>query len=190
MVNPRALRPRMISKSRSASCLLKAEVGSSRISSFAWCDSACAMAISCRWAIGRSPARADRPDVDAKLGEDSLSPAVHFAPVDQPTPFREIVSEEDVLRRGQVGADGDLLVDDADAGGTGGERVGERDLASLEADRALVGRKDSAADADQRRLPRAVLADEGVNLAAGHGEAHPLQGAHAPEALADACRIR
>ena len=92
------------------------------------------------------------------------------------------MSEEDVLRRGQVGADGDLLVDDADAGGTGGERIGERDLTSLEADRALVGREDSAADADQRRLPRAVLADEGVNLAAG-GKAHPLQGADPPKRL-------
>ena len=46
-------------KSRSASCLLNADVGSSRISSFAWCDSACAIATSCRWAIGRSPARAE-----------------------------------------------------------------------------------------------------------------------------------
>ena len=135
---------------------------------------------------GQVAGESGRPDIDAKLGEDGLGPAVHFAPVDQPAPFRQIVSEQDILRRRQIGADRDLLVDDADAGGAGGERVGERDLAPLEADRALVGRKDSAADADQGRLPGAVLADEGMHLAAGHGEAHPLQGAHTPEALAHA----
>ena len=90
---------------------------------------------------GQVAGESGRLDIDAKLGEDGLGTAVHF-PSRSAHPFREIVSEEDVLRRGQVGADGDLLVDDADAGGTGGERIGERDLTSLEADRALVGRED------------------------------------------------
>ena len=126
-----------------------------------------------------------RPDVDAELGEDRLGAAVHLTPIDQPAPFRQVMTEEDVLRRGQIGADGNLLMDDADPGGAGGERVGKRDLLPLEADRALVGREDSAADADQCRLPGAVLADQGVNFAAAARRSSRPAGRAPPEALAD-----
>ena len=57
IVIPCALSWRMVSNRRSDSCLLRADVGSSMMTSFALIDSACAMTTICCRAIDRDPAR-------------------------------------------------------------------------------------------------------------------------------------
>ncbi len=49
-----------------------------------------------------------------------------------------------------------------------------------------VGPNQPAEDVDQRRLPRAVLAQEGVDLPASEREIDPLEGMDAPEPLGHA----
>ena len=61
----------------------------------------------------------------------------------------------------------------------------DADRLSLEPDLALVGVVEPVQDIHQSALPRPVLAQEGVNLAAPDVEVHPVVGHHAREALGD-----
>ena len=49
-------------------------------------------------------------------------------------------------------------------------RVMDRDALAVDADLAGVGRDEPVEDVHQRRLARAVLAQEGVDLASSHGQ--------------------
>ena len=93
-------------------------------------------------------------------------------------------AQRDVLRHGHRGDDREVLVDHADAGGDGGGGGGEAARDAVEADGARVGLQHPEGDAHQRRLPRAVLAEDGVERPAPHGERRPVErdgGAEAPD---------
>ena len=61
--------------------------------------------------------------------------------------------------------------------------AGDGDLTS-------IGRQDAGGDADQCRLPCAVLADDGVDFAPRRGEIDTLEGAHDAEGLLNAAELQ
>jgi hypothetical protein len=78
-----------------------------------------------------------------------------------------------------------LLMDDADAGAPRCHGVRKFDLMAVEQNPAAIRPIGAAKDFDQRRLSRAILAAERMNLAARAAEAHIVQRPHAGETLAD-----
>jgi hypothetical protein len=96
---------------------------------------------------------------------------------------------EDVLGHGRVGAQRDLLVHQADAQAHRVRRAVDHDLLAVQQDLALVGPVDAVDDVHQRRLPRAVLAAQRVDLARVQREVHARERARSAEALADAAQF-
>ena len=88
----------------------------------------------------------------------------------------DLVVEEDVLGNRKVGAQRELLVDDDDALGLAVADVAERHRLALEDDVALVAavRVDPAQHVHEGGLAGAVLAADGVDLAAPDREGHVL----------------
>ena len=76
-------------------------------------------------------------------------------------------------------------MDDADAGAARCHRVRKFDFLTVEEYPAAIGPIGAAKDFDQRRLARAILAAERMNLAARAAERHIVQRPHAGKALAD-----
>ena len=75
---------------------------------------------------------------------------------------------------GQLG----MLKGDRDAGAMQLPGVGSLDLLSGDTKDREVGRHGAGGNADERRLSRAVLADDGVHLAAPDGEVDGLERLH------------
>jgi hypothetical protein len=100
-----------------------------------------------------------------------------------------LAAEVDVLGDVAVRQQVELLVDDADAGALGIERVRERDAASEQRDLALVGVVRAAEDLHQRRLAGAVLADQRVHLADAAVEVDAVDRGDGAEALHDAAHL-
>src|SRR5207249_3567931 len=73
--------------------------------------------------------------------------------------------------------------DEAEPRDTRGPRA--RDVAPLEADAPAARREEVCQQIEARRLPRAVRADERVDRAGAHPEAHVLDGDEAPELLGE-----
>jgi hypothetical protein len=94
-----------------------------------------------------------------------------------------LVAEEDVLRDGQVLGQVELLVDQHDAGGLGGARSRELRRAAVDAQLAAGGRLVAGGDLHQRRLARAVLAEQPVDPAGLQRETDPVQHLHRAEGL-------
>ena len=124
-----------------------------------------------RMDVGRSGAR------ERILGEAPLR-----APVDQPETARRI-GDGDVVGDRKVGNERKLLEDADNAGAVGGGRRIESDFRPVEHDASGVRRDDAGQDLDQRRLARAVLAENGVNAAREHGEIRVGERPHAAIAL-------
>src|SRR5581483_12307157 len=104
--------------------------------------------------------------VEAELREELARLVVQpEAPHAAERPQRRTL-EEEVLRHGQVGDERELLEDGADARRAGGARPVELELPAVEEDRPGVGADDAGEDADQGRLARSVLAEQGVHLTA------------------------
>ena len=99
---------------------------------------------------------------------------------------RELVAEEDVLGDRETVDDIELLVHRRDAELDRG--FGSRDLDRLAEPRdlALVGAVHAREHLDQRRLARAVLAEDAVHLAGQDLQVDAAQGMHAGERLRDA----
>src|SRR4029077_942709 len=76
-----------------------------------------------------------------------------------------------------------------DPGIPGCKRIGKADFAAIVPDLTGVGLEDAAADSDQGRFYGAVLPDQGLNFAAGNGEADVVEGAYAAEFLHDAAEL-
>ena len=96
---------------------------------------------------------------------------------------REFVAEEDVLGDREAVDDVELLVHRRDA--ELDRRLGRRDLDLLAEPRdlALVGAVDAGEHLDQRRLARAVLAEDAVHLAGEDLQVDAAEGVHAGEGL-------
>ena len=103
-----------------------------------------------------------------------------------PAPSRRLGSEDDVFEDGQVLGQHEVLVHETDPGPDRGPRRTEAHGNPVDADRSGVGAQHPGQDLHQRRLARAVLADQGVNLARAGDQARPVVGDDAGIALDDA----
>ena len=141
--------------------------------------------------VGHGQAADGRTDVDLdrELLEQRLRCPARRAPVEDPEPPGWGVPDEHVLGDGQVREQPWLLVDDGDAEGAGlGGPVDLDDLA-VEHDRPAVGLVDAGQDLDQRALARAVLADQGVDLAGDEVERDVVERLGGCEALGDPVQL-
>ncbi len=130
------------------------------------------------WAIG--------VDAHAEPEEHGLDLSAHGLSVDAAESADGLAAHEDVLRDGKVGEEGRLLVDDGDARRLrlGGRR--EVDVGALEAEDAAVASVEACDDLHERRLARAVLADEGVDGAGSDLDRAGAQRHDGAERLLDA----
>ena len=131
---------------------------------------------------------ADRPaqgHVEAEVGEDRPRAGGHLAPAHE-RPAARLAHREQVGQDVEVLEQAELLGDDRDAvaGGVRGAR--ERHRAAVEAHRPGVGAHRARDDLHERRLPGAVLADEGVDRAGPHAQARAVERADAAVRLRDA----
>ena len=127
-----------------------------------------------------------RVDVEAHASEQVAAAAPSLAPVDETT-GDDLVAEEDVLGDGELGDEGELLVDDDDAGALRGLDVLERHLLALEHDLPAVGAVGVHAGQHlhERRLPGAVLPADRVDVAAADGHRDVVERADPREQLGD-----
>src|SRR6185312_549860 len=97
----------------------------------------------------------------------------------------ELAAEEDVGGDVEVLRQRQVLVDGLDAGAARVERLRKAPLLSFEPDLAVVGRMHARDALDQRRLARAVVAQERHDLARSDLPAHVVDGGQAAEALGE-----
>ena len=174
-----------MSNSRSTSLAVKVAVGSSRMSSLLSKTRVLAISISCICATPRRATGVVGANVEADLLEEFGGATVHLAIIDDAAPLGETL-EHQVLGDRHLRQHRQFLMHDADAGA---ERVGRGERAiglAVEGDFAVVGAIDAGEQVDQRRLARAVLAEQHMALAARHLQRDPAQRDHAGEALAHA----
>jgi hypothetical protein len=98
-------------------------------------------------------------------------------------------AEEHVLLHGAVGDERRLLGDDRDPVRESVARRAKVDAPAVDDELAAVGTVDAREDLAERRLPGAVLPDEGVNRPAGDREIDPGERLDAAEALRDAADL-
>ena len=178
-----AQRARSTSKSRSTSAADSAAVGSSITITRASRDSALPISTTCWSAMDRPRAiRAGSSGTPSRLKISRpprrASPAGRSAARPQ-----RLAPDEHVLRHGEVGEQRRLLVDDGDAGRPGRGRAVQRDLPAGHVERPAVRLVHPGEDLDERRLARAVLADQRVHLAGAQLDRAVDQGADRAERL-------
>ena len=98
------------------------------------------------------------------------------------------IAEEQVLGDRQIGNDVGFLMDDANSKRVSVGGRAKRLLNASRRERPLVGSIDTFKDANERRLPGAVLAHEREDFARSHLERHVVERADHPETLRDAER--
>ena len=108
---PREVRSRITSKSSPISCSVSVAVGSSRIRTFASMASALAISTLCCSATVRL--EINRPGLMFTPTRSRSSPASRSSAVNEPEAAR-FASHEEVLRDGEVGREGELLVEHRD----------------------------------------------------------------------------
>jgi hypothetical protein len=106
-------------------------------------------------------------------------------PLEKPPASRNLAAGEDVGGHRQVGKGEHLLVDHADAPFEPLARAREVQRLAAPVHGAAVGPQDAGQDLEQRGLPGAILAHQGVRLPLGHREGHASQRLDGAEGLAD-----
>ena len=150
---------------RSTSLGSSDEVGSSMISTRCRSATARAMATVC-WAPRLSSWSGRRTStLHAVALHHRDRPGPHPVEVHEAQAVRRLASQEQVAGHAELRHQVDLLVDGADASQLGVARAGETGRCAQEPQLARVGLVDAGHALDERRLARAVLADEGVHLA-------------------------
>jgi hypothetical protein len=126
-----------------------------------------------------------RRDRRANPGELPLCVCLHTSAIQQPQRPRpqRLAAEEDIAGDVQCLDDLTLLMDDADPETSRIRRSVHHHWHTLERDGARVGPMDAAEYLHQRRLARAVLADEADNLSSRHVEVHSIEGGDAGKLL-------
>ncbi len=180
---PRAFSPRMMSNSAVTSVSVRAEVGSSMITSRALSESALAISTICCSATERERTIAPGFEVHPELVEQIGGLLAQLAPADDLAGVR-LPPDEDVLLDREVGHEVELLIDDGDAEVLRLAGAVEDDRLAVEDDLAAVRLVDPGEDLHQGALAGAVLADEPEDFAGMDFETDVLQSEHAGEALA------
>jgi len=140
----------------------------------------------------------DRERADLRLGVDLEAeppaelddPAVRLRAIEEVARRHRLVAEHDVLGHGQDGDQHEVLVDHVDPAVDGVGWTGEVHHLPVEQDLALVRACEPVEDVHQRRLARAVLAEEGVDLARAHIEVDVVVGDDAGIPLGDAAHLQ
>ena len=127
-----------------------------------------------------------RADVEARAEplEDDRGVAPHRRPVDDPAAVT--MADEDVLGDGEVGEDHRLLIHRGDPEGLRLEGASHAHQTSVDMELPGVGLLDAGHDLDERRLPRAVLPEQRVDLARLKLERNIVERLDRAEALRDA----
>jgi hypothetical protein len=125
-------------------------------------------------------------DREVETFEDGSRRGVELRIVDQAETRAGLAAEENILGDREVRDEIQLLENDSDAGGKRGAGIGETHLASVEMERAGVGREDAGENVHQRGFARAVFAEQGEQPAGAHAERNTVEGAHAREGFRDA----
>src|SRR5439155_27370414 len=121
-------------------------------------------------------------DVGVEAAEQCPSLLVEPARVDDEwDASTRLSADEDVLGRGQVRHEAELLMDDADAELLRGTRSGDVHVGALQADPPGVHAVDAGEDLHERRLAGAVFADERVDLTSTKLEVRVAEGVDAGE---------
>ena len=162
---PRAASLRMMPNSTRVSRSVSAAVGSSRMRMRQSSVSALAISTSC-WLEIDSVLTRTVGSIGLSCASASRARAYEIPVVHEPFPAGVDLRHEDVLGHRHVRTERDLLVDESDAEFLGAGRRGDLDRLAVEEDLAAVGPEDAVDDVHQRRLSRAVLAGDGVHLAA------------------------
>ena len=134
------------------------------------------------------PHRHVRIDVHPQACQQIGGRGGHRGPVDASHAPR-LPADEDVLRNGEIGKEGGMLVDDGDALALRVDRPEDRRLGPVPQDLAGIGLIDAAEDLDERALARAVLAGERMHAPALKGETDIAQDLDGPEAFRNAAKL-
>ncbi len=97
--------------------------------------------------------------------------------------------ELQILEHRQVGRQRRVLVRHGNAHLTQGAGMRHSDFLPLKKEGPGIGRDHSGGDADQRRFARAVLADDGMDLAGHDGQIDAFQGADGSVGLPHAAQL-
>ena len=109
--------------------------------------------------------------LETELAEHACRQLARRAFVEQ-TAAHRLGAERDVLCGRQLRHEVELLIDHPDAEPFGAARRVDMHLAAVDGDRARVGRLRAGQDLHQRRLARAVLADEHVHFTGAQRQRH------------------
>ena len=101
------------------------------------------------------------------------------------SPAPRVCAQDDVLGHREPRHQPEVLVHDPNAGGKRGTGRARRQWPSANRDGPGVGKVLSAQDREQRRLPGAVLAQQGANLAGLQGQVDVVVGDAVAERLGD-----
>ena len=130
-----------------------------------------------------------RVDRELERLRDLLDPFLGCVLVEQHLLARGLDSQHDVLGDRHHRDQHEVLVDHADPQVDRVARRAHLDRLAVDQDLALVRPVEAVEDVHQRRLPGAVLAEQGVNLAAAQVEVDLVVRDHAREALRDALQL-
>ena len=180
---PSSRRLRATAKSRSTSTPESAAVGSSMMSTRASSEMALAISMICWSAIERPSVTRSGSSATPRRSKISTASARIALRSIRPDAVGRLAAHEDVLGHRQIGEERRLLVDDRDARGLRLRGAGEVDRLAVEQEVARIAAVEAGDDLDERRLARAVLADQGVDRAAVEREAARAQRDHGPEGL-------
>src|SRR5207247_7484508 len=125
----------------------------------------------------------------AEMAQESERAPPGRASID-PAPARWLDPEQDVLRYGQVRAEGELLVDEGDAAPPRLERGGRSVRSAVDVHRAATGTHSAGDDVRERALAGAVFPDQGVHLTRAEREIDPVQRHRRPEPLGDVADLQ
>ena len=168
----------------------RAAVGSSRKSTLLAHDTARAMATDCFWPPDIVPTGTTTERTAEPRSVNAAAALVRIAGLSM-KPSRpgeagahQLAAEEHVLGRVEVRRQREVLVDHLDADRRRLVRGGEVDRLAVEEDLALVDVEVAREGLDERRLPGAVVTDQGDDLAGVDVEVGLVEGLHPPEAAA------
>ena len=176
----------MIRNRLTTSSWVSAADGSSMTMRRASWDSARAMLTTCLPAGDSRPTSVPGP-ISAWPRRDRRSLVARLTTPRRVKPNAErLVAEEDVLGDAQAVHQVELLVDRGDSGPHGRGRVGQAHRLAGQQHLPGIRLVGAGQHLDQRRLPRAVLAEQAMHLARAYIEIDAVEGAHAGELLDDA----
>ena len=142
------------------------------------------LALRDRQALHRRGHRRLDPEHPHRLGRA----AIHLPVIDrQPAP--KLAPEKHVFGDRQVRRQHDLLMDQNDAAPLRVDRAFQLDRRAVELDRAAGGREMARQDLHQRRLARAVFADDRVDLSGANADRDVAQDLDRPERARQADRF-